>query len=45
MFTLMKAGSNPVWRVDSWASAFDEILNKDGIYLGDSPPEIGFGGK
>jgi pilus assembly protein CpaF len=43
MFTLLKAGSNPVWRVDSWASAFDEILNKDGIYLGDSPPEIGFG--
>jgi pilus assembly protein CpaF len=43
MFTLIKAGSNPVWRVDSWASAFDEILNKDGIYLGDSPPEIGFG--
>jgi len=43
MFTLIKTGERPVWRVDSWASAFDEVLNEDGIYLGDSPQEITFG--
>lgn len=42
MFTLVKTGKNPAWRVDSWTSAFDEILASDGIYLGDSPPEITF---
>ena len=42
MFTLIKTGKNPLWRVDSWSSGFDEVLNRDGIYLGDSPPEIGF---
>lgn len=40
MFTLIKTGKQPVWRVDSWASSFDEILARDGIFLGDSPPEI-----
>jgi pilus assembly protein CpaF len=44
MFTLIKTGQNPAWRVDSWTSAFDEVLAADGIYLGDSPPEITFGG-
>lgn len=43
MFTLVKTGSQPVWRVDSWTSAFDEVLADDGIFLGDSPPEISFG--
>lgn len=43
MFTLVKTGERPVWRVDSWASAFDDILSEDGIYLGDSPQEITFG--
>ena len=43
MFTLAKQGEKPIWRVDSWSSAFDEYLGQDGIYLGDSPPEISFG--
>jgi len=40
MFTLVKTGKQPVWRVDSWSSSFDEILARDGVFLGDSPPEI-----
>jgi pilus assembly protein CpaF len=40
MFTLVKTGKQPVWRVDSWSSGFDEVLARDGIYLGDSPQEI-----
>ncbi|MCI5065445.1 Flp pilus assembly complex ATPase component TadA [bacterium] len=40
MFTLVKTGKNPAWRVDSWTSTFDEILASDGIYLGDSPQEL-----
>ncbi len=43
MFTLIKTGQNPVWRVDSWTSTFDEFLAEDGIFLGDSPQEISFG--
>jgi pilus assembly protein CpaF len=43
MFTLMKQGVRPVWRVDSWSSNFDEQLKADGIHLGDSPQEISFG--
>lgn len=42
MFTLIKTGDRPMWRVDSWSSQFDEILSDEGIYLGDSPPEITF---
>lgn len=42
MFTLVQTGDNPKWRVDSWSSFFDEVLAKEGIFLGDSPPEIGF---
>lgn len=40
MFTLIKTGKTPVWRVDSWSSGFDEVLSRDGIFLGDSPPEL-----
>lgn len=43
MFTLMKQGARPVWRVDSWTSNFDEQLKADGIHLGESPQEITFG--
>lgn len=43
MFTLIKQGARPVWRVDSWSSNFDEQLKADGIHLGDSPQEISFG--
>jgi pilus assembly protein CpaF len=40
MFTLVKQGVKPVWRVDSWNSNFAEQLKNDGVTLGDSPPEI-----
>jgi pilus assembly protein CpaF len=42
MFTQIKTGDKPMWRVDSWSSSFDEILAADGIFLGDSPQEITF---
>ena len=44
MFTMLKSGTQPIWRVDSWTSTFDEQLAADGVFLGDSPPEISFGG-
>jgi pilus assembly protein CpaF len=44
MFTLIKQGVKPVWRVDSWSSNFDEQLKAAGIHLGDSPQEISIGG-
>lgn len=40
MFTLIKQGVRPVWRVDSWNSNFSEQLKHDGVNLGDSPPEL-----
>ena len=40
MFTLVKHGQQPVWRIDSWSSSFDHVLAKDGIYLGNCPQEI-----
>lgn len=42
MFTQIKTGEKPVWRVDSWSSSFDDILSEDGIFLGDSAQEITF---
>jgi len=42
MFTLIKTGEKPAWRVDSWSSQFDELLSESGIFLGDSPPEVTF---
>jgi len=44
MFTLVETGDRPVWKVNSWSSAFDKILSKDGIFLGDAPQEVTFGG-
>lgn len=43
MFSLLRPGENPAWRVHSWSSSFDDVLSKDGIYLGDYPEEISFG--
>ncbi len=40
MFTLVKTGDRPVWRVDSWASQFEDILSENGIFLGDAPQEL-----
>ena len=42
MFTLIKQGVKPIWRVDSFNSNFAEQLKKDGVNLGDSPAEITF---
>jgi pilus assembly protein CpaF len=42
MFTQIKTGERPAWRVDSWSSNFDDVLSEDGIYLGDSPQEVTF---
>jgi pilus assembly protein CpaF len=42
MFTLVQGGKDPHWRVDSWTSFFDDILNEDGIFLGDAPAQITF---
>ncbi len=42
MFTLVKHGDRAMWRVDSWTSAFDDVLAEEGIYLGDSAQEISF---
>lgn len=40
MFSLIKQGKQPVWRVDSWSSGFEEVLVKEGIHLGNCPQEI-----
>ena len=42
MFTQIKMGEQPIWRVNSWSSTFDEVLADNGIFLGDSSQEIGF---
>jgi pilus assembly protein CpaF len=42
MFSQIQQGENPLWKVDSWSSGFDEVLSAQGIRLGDMPPEIGF---
>ena len=36
MFTLVETGERPVWKVNSWSSAFDKLLAKDGIFLADA---------
>lgn len=43
MFSIVKMGERPVWRVESWSSFHDEVLSEAGIFLGDSPAEISFG--
>lgn len=42
MFTQCKMGEQPLWRVESWSTAYEELLANEGIHLGDMPPEIGF---
>jgi pilus assembly protein CpaF len=42
MFTLVKQGVRPMWRIESWNSNFSEQLAKDGIHLGESAQEFGF---
>lgn len=38
-----RAGQQPLWRIESWTSHHQEVLEADNIFLSDSPPEIGFG--
>jgi pilus assembly protein CpaF len=42
MFKLVQQGDNPMWEVQSYSSFFEEILEKNGIYLGDAPRYVGF---
>jgi pilus assembly protein CpaF len=42
MFKLVQQGDNPVWEVLSYSSFYDEVLERNGIYLGDAPKYIGF---
>ncbi len=44
MFKLVQEGENPMWEVLSYSSFFEEILERNGIYLGDAPKFLGFGG-
>ena len=44
MFKLVQEGENPMWEVLSYSSFFEEVLERNGIYLGDAPKFLGFGG-
>jgi pilus assembly protein CpaF len=43
IFTQIKTGENPMWRLESWSSSFDDVLHEYGINLGEAPQEFGFG--
>ena len=43
MFRLAEPGDNPQWEVLSYASYFEEVLERNGIFLGDAPKFLGFG--
>jgi pilus assembly protein CpaF len=42
MFKLVQQGENPKWEVLSWSSNYEEVLERNGIYLGDAPKYVGF---
>lgn len=42
MFTLVEQGDNPKWRIDSWSSNYEEVLERNGIILGDAPQYLTF---
>jgi pilus assembly protein CpaF len=42
MFKLVEQGENPKWEVLSWASNYEEVLERNGIYLGDAPKYLTF---
>jgi pilus assembly protein CpaF len=44
MFKILKTGQNPVWKLESWSSSFDEQLSEAGIHLGSCQQEFGFSG-
>lgn len=43
MFKLVEQGDNPRWEVLSWTSTYDDVLQTNGIFLGDSPQYLTFG--
>lgn len=42
MFKLIQQGENPVWEVQSWSSNYEDVLEKNGIVLGDAPQYLTF---
>ncbi|OVE80342.1 hypothetical protein BVY02_00505 [bacterium J17] len=42
MFKLVEQGDNPQWEVQSWSSNYEEVLERNGIYLGDAPKHLTF---
>jgi pilus assembly protein CpaF len=44
MFKIVKTGPNPIWKLESWSSSFDEQLSEAGIHLGSCQQEFGFSG-
>ncbi|MCB0322873.1 MAG: CpaF family protein [Bdellovibrionales bacterium] len=42
MFKLVQEGENPQWEVLSYSSFHEEVLERNGIYLGDAPKFLGF---
>jgi hypothetical protein len=42
MFKLVDEGENPQWEVLSYSSFHEEVLERNGIYLGDAPKFLGF---
>ncbi len=42
MFKLVQQGENPQWEVLSYSSYHEDVLERNGIYLGDAPKYIGF---
>ncbi len=44
MFKLVEQGDNPQWEVLSYSSFHEDVLERNGIYLGDAPKFLGFSG-
>ncbi|MCC6220299.1 MAG: CpaF family protein [Deltaproteobacteria bacterium] len=42
MFKLVEQGDNPRWRVESWSSNYEDVLERNGIVLGEAPEFLGF---
>ena len=44
MFKLAQEGDNPQWEVLSYSSFHEDVLERNGIYLGDAPKFLSFSG-
>ena len=44
MFKLVEEGDNPQWEVLSYSSFHEDVLERNGIYLGDAPKFLSFSG-